>query len=454
MPLHKRGTRPRRAARLGLRRQGPVDQPAVAIDSPKARCGPSRCLPVHLRRTAAGRQRSPEPGHLLPDLGGGRGPQADGSLHQQEHDRQGRVPPDGRDRAPVRPDAGRPVERPRGQARPVGCSAIGSSEACMLGGMAAKWRWRAKREAAGKSTDKPNMVCGPVQVVWHKFAKYWDVEMREIPMSPGKYCMDVEQMLAQVDENTIMVVPTFGVTYTGCLRAGASSWPRPSTSWPRTPGSTSTSTWTGPAAPSWPRSAPPTSSGTSGSRGSSRSAPRATSSVWPPSGRGGCCGGTRRTCPTTSSSMSPTWAATCPSSRSTSPGRPARSWPSTTTSCDWGSRATRTSTTPATPPAKFLAEEIVKLGPFELLCDGNPLTGIPSVAWRIKEGEDPGLHPLRRRRPPAGQGLAGPGLPADRIGGRHLGAADPGAPGGQPGPGLPPPRRHPSSRSTTSPSTR
>jgi glutamate decarboxylase len=97
----------------------------------------------------------------------------------------------------------------------VGCSAIGSSEACMLGGMAAKWRWRAKREAAGKPADRPNMVCGPVQVVWHKFAKYWDIEMREIPMSPGNYCMDVEQMLARVDENTIMVVPTFGVTYTG-----------------------------------------------------------------------------------------------------------------------------------------------------------------------------------------------------------------------------------------------
>jgi glutamate decarboxylase len=98
---------------------------------------------------------------------------------------------------------------------PVGCSAIGSSEACMLGGMAAKWRWREKRRAAGKSTDRPNMVCGPVQVVWHKFAKYWDIEMREIPMSPGKYCMDAEQMLGQLDENTIMVVPTFGVTYTG-----------------------------------------------------------------------------------------------------------------------------------------------------------------------------------------------------------------------------------------------
>ncbi|HEY6425742.1 MAG TPA: pyridoxal-dependent decarboxylase, partial [Acidimicrobiales bacterium] len=81
----------------------------------------------------------------------------------------------------------------------VGCSAIGSSEACMLGGMAAKWRWRAKRRAAGKSTDSPNFVCGPVQVVWHKFAKYWDVEIREIPMAPGRYQMDAEQMLERVD---------------------------------------------------------------------------------------------------------------------------------------------------------------------------------------------------------------------------------------------------------------
>src|SRR4029079_15098076 len=48
-------------------------------------------------------------------------------------------------------------------ANTVGASAIGSSEACMLGGMAAKWRWRAKRRAQGRSTDRPNMVCGPVQ---------------------------------------------------------------------------------------------------------------------------------------------------------------------------------------------------------------------------------------------------------------------------------------------------
>jgi glutamate decarboxylase len=96
-------------------------------------------------------------------------------------------------------------------ANTVGASALGSSEACMLAGLAAKWRWRAKQ----KPTDKPNMVCGPVQVVWHKFARYWDIEMREVPMSPGKYHMDAEQMIERIDENTMLVVPTFGVTYTG-----------------------------------------------------------------------------------------------------------------------------------------------------------------------------------------------------------------------------------------------
>lgn len=94
-------------------------------------------------------------------------------------------------------------------------SAIGSSEACMMAGMAAKWRWREKRRAAGKSTDSPNMVCGAVQVVWHKFAKYWDIEIREVPMREGHYEMDPADVLARVDENTIFVVPTLGVTYTG-----------------------------------------------------------------------------------------------------------------------------------------------------------------------------------------------------------------------------------------------
>ena len=97
----------------------------------------------------------------------------------------------------------------------MGCSTVGSSEAAMLGGMAAKWRWRERRRAAGKPVDAPNMVCGPVQICWHKFAKYWDVEIREVGMRPGRTCLDPTDVLANVDENTIFVVPTMGVTYHG-----------------------------------------------------------------------------------------------------------------------------------------------------------------------------------------------------------------------------------------------
>ena len=96
----------------------------------------------------------------------------------------------------------------------IGCSTTGSSEAAMLGGLAAKWRWRKRRAAEGKSADKPNMVCGPVQICWHKFARYFDVEIREVPLEGDRLMMDVETMLERVDENTIFVVPTMGVTFT------------------------------------------------------------------------------------------------------------------------------------------------------------------------------------------------------------------------------------------------
>ncbi len=99
-------------------------------------------------------------------------------------------------------------------ANTLGCSTTGSSEAAMLGGMAMKWRWRAKMKAAGKPTDKPNMICGPVQVCWHKFARYWDIELREIPMEGDRLIMTPEEVIKRCDENTIGVVPTLGVTFT------------------------------------------------------------------------------------------------------------------------------------------------------------------------------------------------------------------------------------------------
>ena len=99
-------------------------------------------------------------------------------------------------------------------ANTMGCSTTGSSEAAMLGGMAMKWRWREKMRTQGKSTDKPNMICGPVQICWHKFARYWDIELREIPMEGDRLIMTPEEVIKRCDENTIGVVPTLGVTFT------------------------------------------------------------------------------------------------------------------------------------------------------------------------------------------------------------------------------------------------
>jgi len=96
----------------------------------------------------------------------------------------------------------------------IGTSTTGSSEAAMLGGMALLWKWRARQRAAGKPTDRPNIVTGPVQICWHKFTRYWDVEHREVPMDGDRLILTPEEVLARVDENTIGVVPTLGVTFT------------------------------------------------------------------------------------------------------------------------------------------------------------------------------------------------------------------------------------------------
>lgn len=96
----------------------------------------------------------------------------------------------------------------------IGCSTIGSSEAAILGGLAMKWKWRDKRKALGKDSTKPNLVTGPVQICWHKFAKYFDVELREIPLDGNEVKTNPEKLKDYVDENTIGVVQTLGLTYT------------------------------------------------------------------------------------------------------------------------------------------------------------------------------------------------------------------------------------------------
>jgi glutamate decarboxylase len=99
-------------------------------------------------------------------------------------------------------------------ANTLGTSTTGSSEAAMLGGLALLWKWRQRQQAAGRPADRPNLVTGPVQVCWHKFTRYWGVEHREIPMDGDRLIMNADEVLARVDENTIGVVPTLGVTFT------------------------------------------------------------------------------------------------------------------------------------------------------------------------------------------------------------------------------------------------
>ena len=98
----------------------------------------------------------------------------------------------------------------------TGCSTTGSSEAAMLGGLALKRKWQQRRKAEGRPTDTPNLVTGiNVQVCWDKFANYWDVEMRLVPMEGDRYHLSPEEAVKLCDENTIGVVVVMGSTFDG-----------------------------------------------------------------------------------------------------------------------------------------------------------------------------------------------------------------------------------------------
>ncbi|KAF3540833.1 hypothetical protein F2Q69_00024248 [Brassica cretica] len=98
----------------------------------------------------------------------------------------------------------------------VGVGTVGSSEAIMLAGLAFKRQWQNKRKAQGLPYDKPNIVTGAnVQVCWEKFARYFEVELKEVKLREGYYVMDPEKAVEMVDENTICVAAILGSTLTG-----------------------------------------------------------------------------------------------------------------------------------------------------------------------------------------------------------------------------------------------
>ncbi|WP_418958356.1 glutamate decarboxylase [Streptomyces tritici] len=98
----------------------------------------------------------------------------------------------------------------------IGCSTTGSSEACMLAGMALKRRWAARNKDRYPSSARPNLVMGiNVQVCWEKFCNFWEVEARQVPMSGDRFHLDPQAAADLCDENTIGVVAVLGSTYDG-----------------------------------------------------------------------------------------------------------------------------------------------------------------------------------------------------------------------------------------------
>jgi glutamate decarboxylase len=98
----------------------------------------------------------------------------------------------------------------------IGTSTTGSSEACMLGGLALKWNWRKKRQAAGLDASRPNLVMGAnTQICWDKFCRYFDVEPRLVPLEQDRLHLTGPEAAAHCDENTIGVVGIVGSTFDG-----------------------------------------------------------------------------------------------------------------------------------------------------------------------------------------------------------------------------------------------
>ncbi len=98
----------------------------------------------------------------------------------------------------------------------TGTATIGSSEAIMLAMLAHKRSWQRRREAEGKPADNPNIVMGAdVHTCWEKFANYFEVHARVVPMQEGRYTIGAEEVQPLLDERTIGVAGLLGTTFTG-----------------------------------------------------------------------------------------------------------------------------------------------------------------------------------------------------------------------------------------------
>ena len=104
----------------------------------------------------------------------------------------------------------------------AGAGTVGSTEACLLAGLALKFRWRNWYARRRQSTvdqlldTRPNLVISTCfQAAWEKLFKYMDIEPRLIPTSVDSFRLDPEKVREAIDERTMGVVCIMGNHYGG-----------------------------------------------------------------------------------------------------------------------------------------------------------------------------------------------------------------------------------------------
>lgn len=103
-----------------------------------------------------------------------------------------------------------------------GSGTVGSTEACLLAGLAHKFRWRKWYAARHGLTPKevvgvtPNVVMSTCfQAAWEKLFKYFDIEPKLVKPSINSFTVTGSEIAALCDEKTIAVVGILGNHYNG-----------------------------------------------------------------------------------------------------------------------------------------------------------------------------------------------------------------------------------------------
>lgn len=103
-----------------------------------------------------------------------------------------------------------------------GAGTVGSTEACLLGGLCLKFRWRewyAKKHGLTAEEVRavyPNLVLSTCfQAAWEKLFRYMDIEAKFVLPSKDTFTITPEGVKEQVDEKTIGVLCIMGNHYGG-----------------------------------------------------------------------------------------------------------------------------------------------------------------------------------------------------------------------------------------------